>query len=365
MSADAAAADPCRDSEECRTHGHCYALPFDTCGTGEDSCRYSYACLHQGQCTHDAASNRCIATSERDCRDATDCGDYGRCHVDVESGTCVVGVAECRDSNACGTEGLCTLQDGRCVIGSSEDCADSQQCSRHGRCTLVERACRPTLAEHCSASLECERSGRCHLVNAAGASVERVEGGGSCGHGGQCAESEACRNHGACTPDPRGLCVPASADHCAQSTACTREGKCTFVPPPPPAEPGGILAVLQGGIGPLGPVCIVGGPEDCEQVCAGQDHCGYMEDFLTGGTCLTFNTGILHGLDPGALTPGDAYNLRGLDGLSPDNDAVEGGRGTGTVNIGVRGGFGSWNTSPPPGRSDDDGADDDADSDGE
>ena len=76
-----------------------------------------------------------------------------------------------------------------------------------------------------------------------------------------------------------------------------------------------------------GPACIVGGPEDCEQVCDGRNHCQYMEGFLTGGSCETFDPGILDTLgsgfpldrgpsEPGELRIGPGMGDEGVRGAS-------------------------------------------------
>ncbi|TVQ95414.1 MAG: hypothetical protein EA398_17815 [Deltaproteobacteria bacterium] len=354
--------DPCLDTDECRTHGRCHTVHRDgICESMEYICRTSLDCLHSGRCTPDETTEDCVSTSEADCRVSHNCNDFGRCALDVASGTCVVGRHGCRDSEACALQAHCTLRDGRCVVGSREDCAGSSECSRHGNCGFARGRCVATRAEHCREAEACTRSGRCHLMDADGEPVAALDAGGVCGGAGRCADTDACRVHGACTAGNRGECVPASTEDCARSEGCALQGRCTFLPPPePPSESGTIMASSL--LGPRGPACIVGGPEDCEQMCAGRSDCWFAGSLMGGEPAchvIDDDDRMLVPLDAGGLLRGDDLGFGGRG----DRDIEGGASGTmghGTLSIGGIGTMGPLRTEPPVDSDEDEAENDDA-----
>jgi len=340
------AVDPCADTDECLSEGRCYMSNLETCETGDDACRYSYACLHEGMCAMDPATERCIAVSQRDCEMSMDCDDRGQCEFVPESRSCEVGAAACRDSAACADIGHCTLRDDRCVVGSSLDCEEARVCAEYGHCDFVGRGCAPTREEHCARATDCMRRGTCFLVDGAGVAHMSLDQGGACSHMGRCSDTEACTLHGNCTVGARNRCVPGGEMDCHRSAACADEGRCTFLPPPEPPETSedGTMALMSSLMGPVGPACIVGGPEDCERACDGRTNCGYVSDFMGGGACDTMGAfeGVLTGFEID-----DMFDHYLHDGLLYGRDD-EGGGGGGSIGGGGFGGLGVIDTSSPP-----------------
>jgi hypothetical protein len=82
---------------------------------------------------------------------------------------------------------------------AADSCADSERCREEGACVSTKNGCEPTKPEHCAHSAACRRDGMCRLLS---------DGGGrSCGsetHA-DCATSWLCRDHGRCRLAPQNL----------------------------------------------------------------------------------------------------------------------------------------------------------------
>jgi hypothetical protein len=235
---------PChQNTTDCGAYGRCRE-ENGVCVVTEEGCRASRNCLSRGDCTPDAESARCIAAHDGDCQQSQTCRVEGRCVAAHQSclarcpdGTldteCLEARTSCQDAPECKDHGACTIQHGRCVVGSDADCRGSRACSDRGQCAYLAPFgmghCHVPSAAACRQATACRDDGRCTLFrDDTGQGVCRVH------TPADCRGSRGCRERGACTPIEGGPieglhCLPGSSDDCRRSALCQRDGRCRMV----------------------------------------------------------------------------------------------------------------------------------------
>jgi hypothetical protein len=282
--ADCARADECKDRRACTA----MRVPRGevVCAYG-DVCIPTRACKFNGACTH--SRNSCVATNDEDCRQSGGCAE-GRCHL--VDGKCSATQAGCKASRSCEDEGRCTLKGDVC-IATDAGCANSRACKTERRCRAVDGVCanpadKPnctipcemyglctsrrgrcvaTKPQHCQKSDACKSKGTCRphegrcvaLTARDCAAVCKVFG--TCHPvGGQCAKSKNAIVSGEIVVEP-----PHSDADCASTDGCERHGACSFA--------------FQD--------CLVRSNSDCQQsrTCTGSANCTAF-----AGQCIATRT---------------------------------------------------------------------------
>lgn len=124
-------------------------------------------------------------------------------------------VADTPCEEPCAETGACRYDDGRCR-STSLGCARSRACAETGKCdheTGYIDGCR----QDPDCSEVCDKLGLCHRDETLGC-VARTDA--------DCQESDACRDHGACS-ELDGFCVAVEPEHCENSQGCQLHGDCS------------------------------------------------------------------------------------------------------------------------------------------
>ncbi len=227
----------CTQSSLCVERGYCSLVEGGCSAIRDQDCALSLAC-QEGNCS--ASEHGCVIAKDADCKKGSLCRAYGMCSA--KNGVCVASTdADCQGTPGCRERGTCSAREGRCIAARDEDCAHASVCEESGECAAGEERCRKS-DEQCRAAPSCIESGRCK-ADAIGlceaASVEDCRQSqscadirscslkaGNCESDGSrtCAESDACRVHGRCSPSP--LCTARSDADCARSARCQTTGAC-------------------------------------------------------------------------------------------------------------------------------------------
>lgn len=187
----------------------------------------------------------CVVGAAADCQASTRCREDGLCIGEKGWPQCH-SKSSCRATRECERDGLCTLgRLGFCRASSAADCKNSEQCKRKGKCSFIAAAtgrdlrddpvgyfggavlgvCAAINDADCRKAKVCKDEKKCVVqLNPLRASMNICMKSRTAK---QCAESEECKETGACSATKTGICVAKSSEDCKRSVACHRVGACS------------------------------------------------------------------------------------------------------------------------------------------
>lgn len=159
----------CEQSILCSDGGNCGAR-LGVCVPRNDSdCGPSAVCYHAGLCT--AVDEKCVAGKSSDCANSRNCQKKGLCSLIAEG--CAATGQDCLGALACKSIGECTVENGKCVVGSHSDCTNADVCRSDGKCQRVGKSCAAASETDCLNSEMCKAAGRCKYDKKWGSCVRR------------------------------------------------------------------------------------------------------------------------------------------------------------------------------------------------
>lgn len=121
--------------------------------------------------------------------------------------------ADCKVSDDCNAWGKCTLEGGKCVIGSNDDCRLHGPCLNGGECTMKKEAYGPRTPTNCvgTSDADCKKSLHCRILGHCSFNAAEPPFSPDCAvmSDADCANSDLCKNEMKCKANNK-YCVAAT-----------------------------------------------------------------------------------------------------------------------------------------------------------